>query len=346
MSGDTQASFSASVRNTICSKYGHRCATCLNLLPEVSTQSAHVIDSASLESAVDLGLLSPNYLRSSPANGMALCADCHVGFFTPDLIALAPALPILQYILHYINHTPAANQIPMHEVFDLLSQAMEGADVALPDLDSVKPYLGLFTLVILRPSDVFGRCISTQHLPELSILQGDQFEIAPTGTSPVGENVARIFDVQAIAADPPPKSSGIIPLSPKDPEFKEQRYWRLPLGIGAVCAALIAYVALESYTSHEICCAQEIMAVLVLRRLQRGPSSGGTIGPSGAGSSGGGARLSGSHGGQHGSGPSGEKRSLARSDCQPGTKKGRKQGGSRDGFITKLWQSLSARGKQ
>ncbi|KAF9519337.1 hypothetical protein BS47DRAFT_25971 [Hydnum rufescens UP504] len=165
--------------------------------------------------AVSLGFLSADYQVSSHINGVAMCASCHIGFFTPNLIALSPALPVLKYILHYIKHTPVGNQMPLHKVFDLLQQAMTGTHVALPDLDSIFPYLGLFTLVILRPGDVLRCCISTQHLPRLSILQNNQFEPAPYMTSQVGENVARIFDVMATAVNPLPKSSGIIPLSPR-----------------------------------------------------------------------------------------------------------------------------------
>jgi hypothetical protein len=38
--------------------------------------------------------------------------------FTPNLIALSPALPIL---LHYIENTPPADQIPLHEVSIILN---------------------------------------------------------------------------------------------------------------------------------------------------------------------------------------------------------------------------------
>ena len=44
------------------------------------------------------------------------CAGCHIGFFTPNLVALSPTLPVLKYILHYIDNTPAADQKPLYEV--------------------------------------------------------------------------------------------------------------------------------------------------------------------------------------------------------------------------------------
>lgn len=102
------------------------------------------------------------------------------------------------------------------EIFDSFQQAMKGTIVTteLPDINDILPYLGLFALVILRPGDVLGRGISTQHLPKLSILQNNQFEAAPDGTFPMNQNVAQIFDVLAMSGNSPPISPSVIPLSP------------------------------------------------------------------------------------------------------------------------------------
>lgn len=89
-------------------------------------------------------------------------------------------------------------------MFDLFRLATTGADVPLPDPSSILPYLGLFTLAILDPDNVYGCHISTQHVPPLSILRNKHFEDAPEGTSPVDDNVARIFDVLAFVAPAPP----------------------------------------------------------------------------------------------------------------------------------------------
>jgi hypothetical protein len=118
-------------------------------------------------------------------------------------------------------------------VFDLLLDARGGCSVDLPDPTAVLPYLGLFTLVILTPEKVKGHEIATTHLPNLSILSNGNF-IAVPDASPTAPNVARIFDVLATIRANPPKQRGHIPLSPQDPEFRQQRYWRLTTKIGAV----------------------------------------------------------------------------------------------------------------
>lgn len=129
---------------------------------------------------------------------------------------------------------------------------MTGNPVALPNLRiTLLPYLGLFPLVILRPDDLLGLRISTQHLPELSILHNHQFEAAPNETSPVGGNVAWIFDVLAVSANSPPMSRGVVPVPPEDLEFEQQRYWRLLVNIGAVLAVLLSRVGLDDFEKSE-----------------------------------------------------------------------------------------------
>jgi hypothetical protein len=74
--------------------------------------------------------------------------------------------------------------------------------------------------------------------------------------------VARIYDVLAVAQNNPPISLGTIPLSPEDPVFQERRYWRLPVNIGAVLAALLSCIGIDDYESDEITCAQDIQILL------------------------------------------------------------------------------------
>jgi len=210
---------------------------------------------------------------------------------------------------------------------------MTGTHVALPDLNHLLPYLGLFALVILRPGDVLGRRISTQHLPELSILQNNQFEAAPNGTSPMDENVARIFDVLAVSANSPPISPSVVPLSPEDPEFEQRRHWRLPVSFGAVLAVLLSHIGMAEYESEEITCAQDIDAILLQQRNARTlPRSRRGAGPSrgGGGFSGNEGPSSGNHGPGDGE-PSGEKRHLRSSSrTESSSKRGRTTGGPHD----------------
>ncbi|KAM6502735.1 hypothetical protein JOM56_002712 [Amanita muscaria] len=242
-----------SVKNVIRGMYHHRCAVCLSQLPEVSIQSVHIISSGEgirqLGSSVNMGLLAADYERSAAPNSMALCPTCHIGYFTPDLISLCPALPVLNYIHQYLTDTPVADQRPLHEVFDLLRRAAEGHVVNLPiDPTAILPYVPLFVIVILKPEQLGGRCISTLHLPPLSILEGNRFVLAPNGTLPTDQNVARIFDVLGIAAAKPPKSAGWIPLSLVDAEFNQQRYWRLPVNAEAILAMLFSRISTASAT--------------------------------------------------------------------------------------------------
>lgn len=137
----------------------------------------------------------------------------------------------------------------------------------LPDPSSILPYLGLFTLAILDPDNVYGCHISTQHVPPLSILRNKHFEDAPEGTSPVDDNVARIFDVLAFVAPGPPMSHGVIPLSPGNDIFEQKRYWRLPVSIEGVFAALIARLGYHPYRSREAARARKISNILLLRYL-------------------------------------------------------------------------------
>ena len=39
-----------------------------------------------------------------------------MSYFTPNLIALSPPAPVLQYICNYLLDTPPANQIPLNQI--------------------------------------------------------------------------------------------------------------------------------------------------------------------------------------------------------------------------------------
>lgn len=208
---------------------------------------------------------------------------------------------------------------------------MAGHDVpALPDPRPILPFLQLFTIVILKPGSLLGRCLLTLHLPALSILQDDHFVLAPDGTLPGDENVARIFDVlemTRIGLDPVPESLGVIPLSSEHPEFTQQRYWRLTLPTEAILAALIARVATGTFESEEILVARAIYHKLSLEIVEAKLHGGG--GPSsGSGPGRGGGR--GGHGGKSGRGCGGSgltsthKMKLRSTNREPPRKDGRR----------------------
>jgi hypothetical protein len=210
---------------------------------------------------------------------------------------------------------------------------MLGEEVALPDPTTILPFLGLFSIVVLKPKQLVRCDICTKHLPVLSILQDNKFVRAPDGTSPADENVARIFDVLEVARDNPQISLGLIPLSPESAEFPQQRYWQLTLKPEVVLAALIPRIADGTFEVDEIGVAQAIYYTLGLRRLERlglsvpglgGPGGGGGSGR-GGGSGGGGMSGQGAPGG--GGGPSGEssvhKRNLRSTDRETAPKRSR-----------------------
>ena len=209
---------------------------------------------------------------------------------------------------------------------------MSGEDVALPDPTTILPFLGLFTLVVLKPGPLVGCDICTKHLPVLSILQDNKFVRAPDGTSPADENVARIFDVLEVARENPQISLGLIPLSPEAAEFHQQRYWQLTLKPEVVLAALISRIAGGIFEADEIGMAQAIYHVLDLRRLERpglsGSGLGGPGGGSGPGRGGGSGR--GGMSGRGAPGPSGEssvpKRTLRGTDRETAPKRSRTTG--------------------
>ena len=188
---------------------------------------------------------------------------------------------------------------------------MAGHAVTLPDPTSILPFLGLFTIVILKPEGLLGCRIPTLHLPPLSILQDNHFAFAPAGTLPGDENVARIFDVLGmIGLDPVPESCGMIPLSPEYPEFEQQRYWRLILPPEAILAALMTRITIGTFEGEEIRLAQEIYHTLRLEALAHGPDCGGRSGGGSGGGSGQGHGSSGPGargGGRDGGGLSGDK---------------------------------------
>lgn len=185
--------------------------------------------------------------------------------------------------------------------------ANEGQNVDLPDPTAVLPYLGLLTLVVLTPEDLKDHEIATTHLPDLSIFDNRRFTLSPNA-SPTAPNVARIFDVMDIIRFNPPKKRGHIPLSSQDPEFQQQRYWRLPTKIGVVLATFIERIGFVNNGSEEIGLAQTIRDILSLARrgltavdpsLNR--SGGGRSSGSGMSGGGGGGRPTGPAGDPSGS---------------------------------------------
>jgi hypothetical protein len=58
---------------------------------------------------------------------------------------------------------------------------------------------------------------------------------------------------------------------------QERRYWRLPVNIGAVLAALLSRIGLDDYESDEITCGQDIRILLRKQRSRPGLALGGAL---------------------------------------------------------------------
>ena len=151
-----------------------------------------------------------------------------------------------------------------YQVFDLLLEASHGISVDLPDPKAISPYLGLFSLVVLTPNDLRDHVLLTPHLPDLSILQNNRFIAAPVNILPTAPNVARIFDAIAVIDAKPPRQLGHILLSPEDPAFRHKRYWRLPIKIGPILAALVDWVRYLVDGCEEVVVARRIHSILNL----------------------------------------------------------------------------------
>jgi hypothetical protein len=120
--------------------------------------------------------------------------------------------------------------------------------------------------------------------------------------------VAQIYDVLAVISTNPPKRFGHIPLSPQDPEFQQQRYWRLPKMIGAILAVLIQRVTYVNDGCAEIVAARTIRDILSLP-LQDIPVPRPSFGRSSGGGGGGGGRSGDGDAGPSGGGSGGNKSS-------------------------------------
>ena len=114
----------------------------------------------------------------------------------------------------------------------------QGAKELPGDVKTILPYIGLFTLVTLKPAAVRYERIIMQYLPNLSIIEDSRFVEAPVHTPATARNVARIFHSKAINHNTP-LSYGAIPLSPEDEAFTERQYWQLSVSPAAIFAALL-----------------------------------------------------------------------------------------------------------
>ncbi|TDL20851.1 hypothetical protein BD410DRAFT_360186 [Rickenella mellea] len=209
------STFSETTKQQIRALYRDRCAICLDHLPPGGGHFAHLIASSeegekTVQGGDFLGIIHPDYDRSSKDNGYPLCTNCHLGYFKPKLVTLSPPWPILKYILESL-HQPG-NSRSIYQICQSLIQSSRDHLSAPEDVKGLIPYLGLYSLVILRPEKVQECVIMTCKLPPLSILNNHQFVPALSDVDLSIPGVARIFDTSAITSTLP-LSLGYIPLT-------------------------------------------------------------------------------------------------------------------------------------
>ena len=152
----------------------------------------------------------------------------------------------------------------------MLSDAVHGHQVDLPDPTSILPHIGLYTVVPLNPKELYGFERLTPLLPGLFIVVGRHFVPAPPGTPPNAPNVVRIFDIMSFTATStwPSETLGRIPFSPGHLEFEQQYYWRLPMKPGVVLSGLMASVMVLDPHRTEIELTQAIYNLLTLSKFK------------------------------------------------------------------------------
>jgi len=195
---------------------------------------------------------------------------------------LSLPIPLLKYLLSYVNDTPKARQKPLHkvcqtvfkfqhcyslngQVFDALLDALSGKSVELLNPKPILPYLGLYTIVTLKPAEVVETELVTPYLPQWSVPRAGKFVSAPSNTSATARNVVRSFD-SLLIDDNTPWKLGSIPLSPQHPRSKEQRFWRMTAPAAAIFAALIARLDHDRSDCEDIRLACNIRDILSLQR--------------------------------------------------------------------------------
>ncbi|TDL20848.1 hypothetical protein BD410DRAFT_899338 [Rickenella mellea] len=243
--GDSKVTFSDSVKKGIHSTYNGHCATCLAHLPLRARQCAHLIASSDEGATVirvgsDAGFINLDYRRSSPSNGFLLCPTCHIGYFTPPYITLAPPIEILAYIEKLLEQGGSKARI-VYQICQDLQLYQDNPLGAPEDVKPLLPFMALYTLVTLKPDEVREDFLSTSYLPPFSTLDKEslRFIDAPPDSDPYGPNIYRIFDSASVTSTSP-LSWGRIPLTDHFKEFRQRRLWRIPLRLEAVLAEFIA----------------------------------------------------------------------------------------------------------
>lgn len=168
----------------------------------------------------------------------------------------------------------------------MLVAARQGTPQEIPDPSSVLPYIGLYTMVHLKPDELVDVEMPTVRFPNLSILSNGQWIPASANTSPSAPNAALIFDATAVATTPGPGRPANIPLSANQPDYFHKRYWRLPSSAfgGILSAIMLRVVNSPSNAYDELRLARNLFNYLSLQKDElEVPETSDSAGPGGPG---------------------------------------------------------------
>jgi hypothetical protein len=167
----------------------------------------------------------------------------------------------------------------------------DGEFRGLPDTQSIIPFLGLYSIIVVQPHKEDQYRILTGSLPRLSVLRTDGFEFAPDGTSAGDPNVVRIFDVLAFPNSPIPVVLGQIPLSPASPDFAHRHLWRLPVAFPIILTTLLCSTIAITSDIEELQLALQIRNIIQSAKLGLPMMVSGSDGGGGGSGSGGGSNT-------------------------------------------------------
>ena len=141
-----------------------------------------------------------------------------------------------------------------------------GTAAPLLDVKSIKPYVGLLSLIVLQPEELSSVKKNLNFIfPPISTIKNGRFVPAASNRSASGPGVSRIFDASALKVNTPDRNGHVL-LSRELPTFNQLRYWRIPVNMGAILVALRERVGKRTYASQQITCTQNIFRVLGLQR--------------------------------------------------------------------------------
>jgi len=280
---DSLETFNSTTEKQIRTLYGNRCAFCLHKRVVEGSRCVHILDvsrkgASQVAVCSQLDIIPRDYSRQSQENGIFLCAGCHIGLFSPDYIAFCPPREVLKYLVKYMKDTPPGDQIPLYQVINELTTSNPQG---LPDPSSILPYIGLYTIVHLKATQLRNVDFMAGYFPPPSVLRNGRWEDARTRSTSTGPNVARIFDSLAVNDSGQRPSPGLIPLHPDHPHYSPKQYWHLPkTSLGGILSAVVLRAMNSPSTADD---ELEMVRALhmLLRRRRMGGVDAGPSGPSG-----------------------------------------------------------------